>query len=216
MQNNIFIKYSRRRTLAIKIDCTGKVIVYCPLNTSKKRILELLNDKKQWIVSHLEKINTQNSKSKQFFEYQKISILGNIYDVMYKDNKIVIGETSLSTRCKNNVQTIKKWLVKQAREIVLTRLKHWSNVMKIAFNRGELTSARKKWGSCDNKHNIRLNFRLIMLPYSCIDYVCIHELSHILQMNHSKKFWEYVSKYVPNYKDIKKILKDYSYTLQLF
>ena len=79
--------------------------------------------------------------------------------------------------------------------------------MKTPYNRVGLTSARKKWGSCDNKHMIRLNFRLIMLPMECIDYVCVHELSHMIFANHSSNFYNLVQQYIPNYFEIDKWLK---------
>ena len=64
--------------------------------------------------------------------------------------------------------------------------------------------------------NIKLNFRLLMLPHKAIDFVLIHELAHILEFNHSKDFYKIISTILPSYKVQQKVLKDFDYTLTLF
>ena len=65
-----------------------------------------------------------------------------------------------------------------------------------------------KWGSCSSLQNINLNWQLIFLEESLIDYVIIHELMHLREMNHSPRFWNWVGKYYPDYKKARKLLKD--------
>ncbi len=216
MQNKIYIKRSSRKSIALKIDSNGNIFVYCPLRYSTDKIINLLQEKKQWIQTHLQRVQVQNETNKDFISYKKILILGKDYDIKCSNNKINIGNLYSFDYSKDYIDALKKWLQKRAGEILKTKLEYWANIMKTPYNRVGLTSARKKWGSCDNKHMIRLNFRLIMLPMECIDYVCVHELSHILQLNHSKKFWQNVSKYIPNYKEIKKSVSQYSFVLKLF
>ena len=68
---------------------------------------------------------------------------------------------------------------------------------------------KTRWGVCNRKSKtITLNTRLLEYDISCLDYVIIHELSHLLEFNHSTNFWKIVEKYCPNYKQIRKILKD--------
>lgn len=218
MQNKVYIKRSNRKSIAIKINNEGSVFVYCPITYTNKKVISLLQEKQDWIVSHLKNIEQKNNQNIEFINYKKILFFGNVYDVIYDDNnkKLKLGKTLVSIQNNDIVKSLKQYLYKSARDHVLNRLCYWANIMKINYNRGELTSARKKWGSCDNKGVIRLNFRLIMLPTRCIDYVCIHELSHIIQLNHSTKFWSIINKYMPNYKEIKKEMKEYSFVLQLF
>ena len=99
---------------------------------------------------------------------------------------------------------------------MINRLNEISNKIKIPYKSSKIISARKKWGSCGSNKEIRLNFRLVMLPIDCIDYVCIHELCHIKQMNHSKSFWNLVEKFCPNYKFIKSQISKLSFVLELF
>ena len=72
----------------------------------------------------------------------------------------------------------------------------------------KIRSYRARWGSCNEKGDISLNWKLIMLPESVIDYVLIHELVHVLRHDHSKLFWNLVEKKCPNYKEEKKWLKE--------
>jgi len=71
-----------------------------------------------------------------------------------------------------------------------------------------ITSAKTRWGSCSSKKTLNFSYRLIMAPKNCIDYVIIHELCHLRQMNHSAKFWKEVSDIMPEYKQYEKHLKD--------
>ena len=73
----------------------------------------------------------------------------------------------------------------------------------------KIRKMRTRWGVCNTKnHNVTLNYNLYKYDIECLDYVIIHELSHFIFPNHSKNFWQQVSKYCPNYKEIRRKLKD--------
>ena len=75
------------------------------------------------------------------------------------------------------------------------------------------TNSKRMWGSMNNKKEMRLNWKLIILPEKLIEYVIIHELCHIKYLNHSKLFWQKVSKYLPDYKSRRNNLKEYSFIM---
>ena len=79
--------------------------------------------------------------------------------------------------------------------------------MGTSYNRVTVTSARTRFGSCSAKGNISYSYRLMLYPEPAIDYVVVHELAHTLEMNHSPRFWAVVEKYMPDYKERKKLLK---------
>jgi hypothetical protein len=87
-------------------------------------------------------------------------------------------------------------------------------VIKIAsdygfeYNKIRITSAKTRWWSCSSKKNLNFSFYLIGAPKKVIDYVIVHELAHLSEMNHSKKFWRVVEIIMPKYKKHKKWLKD--------
>ena len=106
--------------------------------------------------------------------------------------------------------------MKNAKKILSERLEFFADLMQIDYASFKISNSKTRWGSCDNHRNIKLNFRLIMLPHKIIDYVIIHELSHIIEFSHSKEFYKIISLVMPSYKLQQKVLKDYDYILGLF
>jgi len=70
--------------------------------------------------------------------------------------------------------------------------------------------AKRRWGSCSIKNELSFNTSLVQLPLECIEYIIVHELSHIKHKHHKQDFWLYVQKFMPNFKEYEKILKNYS------
>lgn len=104
---------------------------------------------------------------------------------------------------------------KEARKIFLEKLERISKEIDIKYQSFRLSSAKKRWGSCNSRGKINLNWRLILTKHELIDYVILHELAHVKHLNHSKNFWDFVKKYDPNYKQKKKELKKYEYLFLL-
>jgi hypothetical protein len=86
------------------------------------------------------------------------------------------------------------------------RVNYIANTYKFHYNRIAIKNQRTRWGSCSGKKNLNFNWRLIMTPHECVDYVIVHELAHTRQMNHSKNFWAIVEEIMPDYKSHKKTL----------
>lgn len=80
--------------------------------------------------------------------------------------------------------------------------------MGVSYNRVKLSGARCNWGSCTARNDILLNWRLIHFPLNVLDYVVIHELAHLRERNHSARFWSVVKMYCPEYRELRKILRD--------
>jgi len=79
--------------------------------------------------------------------------------------------------------------------------------MGLSPNSLKINSAKTRWGSCSSKANLNFSWMLMMADDEVIDYIVVHELAHLRQMNHSPQFWEIVEKYIPDYKERKKRLK---------
>lgn len=214
---NIEIRRSNRRTVSIKIGTDGKVIVSCPLFISQRELEKIINSKSEWINKNVEKLNTRHKQNQMYYNYNILKFLGNDYQISQTNNIVdIIGLTQLASSRYNTKTILNKFLKNRAAEILPDILKQLSEKYGFSYNSCKIISARKKWGSCDMLKNIRINYRLIMLNKSSIEYVCLHELCHTKEMNHSKKFWNLVKKFNPNYKLIQKDIKNNSFVLELF
>ncbi len=95
----------------------------------------------------------------------------------------------------------------EARTLVSQRLEFYSGIYGFEFNRVSIRNQRTRWGSCSRKRNLNFNYRILMLPQHLSDYIIIHELCHLKELNHSPRFWNLVSQIIPNYLEIRKELK---------
>jgi len=99
----------------------------------------------------------------------------------------------------------------KARELACSRVFYFNKLYNLYFNRIAIRNQRRVWGSCSGKGNLNFNYRIILLPAHLADYIIVHELCHLKELNHSKKFWELVSLTFPNYKEARKELKNYRF-----
>ena len=88
------------------------------------------------------------------------------------------------------------------------KIEQYSQIMNLKYGRITITSAKTRFGSCSGKGNISFSYRLMLYPEAAREYVVVHELAHIKEMNHSKRFYAIVERYLPDYKIRRKMLKD--------
>lgn len=94
-----------------------------------------------------------------------------------------------------------------AKLIVPAKVEYFAEIMHVHPAGVKITGARTRFGSCSGKNSLCFSWRIMLYPEKCIDYVVIHELSHIKHHDHSKKFWDTVAKYMPDYKEAERIMK---------
>ena len=101
-------------------------------------------------------------------------------------------------------------LADQAIKVIPERVKYYATKVGVTYGRITIRNQSSKWGSCSSKGNLNFNCRLLFVPDWIVDYVVIHELAHRRFMNHSKAFWKEVEKYMPDYKEQKKLLSRFA------
>lgn len=94
-----------------------------------------------------------------------------------------------------------------AREIITSRVEHFNAYYHFAFGRIAIKNQKRCWGSCSAKKNLNFNYKVIFLPETLMDYVIVHELCHLKELNHGQQFWDLVSEMVPDYKEKRAHLK---------
>jgi predicted metal-dependent hydrolase len=104
---------------------------------------------------------------------------------------------------KSHFETYKE----TARTIIHQRLQYWAPICGVAYKRVTIRNQRKRWGSCSSKGNLNFNYRLIFLPSTLCDYVIVHELCHLKELNHDAAFWKEVGKVLPEYRTLEAELR---------
>lgn len=99
-------------------------------------------------------------------------------------------------------------LAERAKKVLPERVKYYAPIIGVSYGRITIRNQRTRWGSCSAKGNLNFNVALMKVPPQVLDYVVVHELCHRLEMNHSARFWAKVGEVLPEYKTLRKWLKD--------
>ncbi|MBQ0028801.1 MAG: M48 family metallopeptidase [Lachnospiraceae bacterium] len=99
-------------------------------------------------------------------------------------------------------------LAKLAKKEIPSRVEYFANIIGVEYGRIAIRHQKTRWGSCSSKGNLNFNCLLMLVPEDVRDYVIVHELCHLIELNHSPRFWAEVAKYVPDYKVKRKWLKE--------
>lgn len=196
-------KISNKNTyLRIKKDL--KLYVTTSLFISDRKIKSIIEENYSSLVNMYNKqINKQEFSDKFYY-------FGLVYDKkIIEGNEIKFGDRIAYVGDKVDLD---KWYKKQANTIFQKRLDYWySNfTYKIPYPNLTIRKMTSRWGVCNSKLNrVTLNLELIKKEEECLDYVIVHELSHFIEMNHSNKFWKVVGENYPNYKEIRRKMKNY-------
>ena len=221
LQDIKIIRTSRRtKSVSLKVR-NGQLEISCPFNTSEIFLKNLIERKKLWIDKNIE-LSKKNQKKIDQISNGLITFKGKVLRLVYKKSnleRIVIEGNELKIFYLDRFRSKKliiEWLKLQANNFLEARMLLLSDLIGIKFNSLTIKSYTARWGSCNIKGDIFLNWKLIMLPESVIDYVLIHELAHINVPNHSKKFWDLIKRKNPDYCKNKKWLKDNGSSFILF
>jgi len=217
---NIRIIRTRKRvkTISIKIK-NSTAEICCPIFTTKNQIRLILDKKMQWIKKKID----EQPKQLKFKEGLVLDFIEKKVIVTFLKGKNFVnleGKKLLISSSKDSMDFRKKlankWFIFQSRKYLTQRLCEISNKLDINYESVSIKGYKARWGCCSYDGRIILNWKLIFLPKRIIDYVIIHELCHVLEKNHSPKFWKLVESFNPDFKNNKKWLKKYGTTFILF
>ena len=197
----------------------GKVIVKAPNNISENRIKDFINSKEDWINKKLKEFEKKSFKEKSYVSGEVFKVLGNDYilNIEYGDFEkasVNLDNGYINICVSENCETVKikelieKMYYKIALMIVDKSVKMWKSTLKIAPNVVVIKKLKTAWGKCNSKGKITINPDLMKYDQRVVDYVVLHEFCHLRYMNHSKDFWNMVSKYMPDYKLLRNELKN--------
>ena len=202
----VVIIKKRNKNTYIRVKDDMKIYVTTNYLTSKRYIKNLLDENYSYLVKMIKNMCKKNEKKDLFF------YLGNSYDIIFvNDLKKVDVDSNNFVIYASNMRELNRWYNKVIKDTFIERFTYIYNI----FDEVNITLSLKirkmksRWGVYNRvKHSVTLNSELIKYNIRCLDYVIVHELSHVIHFDHSKCFWSLVSKYCNNYKNIKKELKE--------
>jgi predicted metal-dependent hydrolase len=208
------IMRSRRRTITLIITPDSTLVVRAPLGASNSYIAGVVRKKSAWIKKKLLEASLRTKPpAREFVNGEDFLYLGQTYklciverairDIELKENLCLAARVMPIAR-----YVIRRWYKSAAAKIIGQRCQWYADVNGFNPLSVKITEARKRWGSCGPKGTLNFSWRLIMAPVEVIDYVIVHELAHIGQLNHSPAFWCKVAAILPDYKKREKWLKE--------
>jgi len=191
----------------IKINSDSTITVKAPYK-SDNFIFKLLEEKKDWIEKQL--LKTSNLTSFSVNLEDELLLFGEIYSVDTQEATYLRDKLNkVKNRNSQNILKCYDDFYKYMSNRYLTqRISEYSQIMKLDYTGLKFRKMKSRWGSCNSRQEITLNTQLIKVKKDLIDYVVVHELAHLVHMNHSKKFHNLVEKYLPNSKLLRKELKN--------
>jgi predicted metal-dependent hydrolase len=216
LMQNVRIIRSRRKTLSIEIRPGGEVWVRAPQRLPASAIEQALTARQNWIqrkISEVKEIPPLPT-SREFLPGERFLYRGQEYPLSWSERKkpaltLEKGGFFLARSVgKDASEAFETWYRDEARRILTMRLAELSTQTGLYPERMRLSSARTRWGSCSTNGTLSLNWRLILAPPEILDYVILHELSHIKVKNHSRAFWGLLETFLPDYRLRRKWLKD--------
>jgi len=224
METTYTIKRSpKRKKLTITVERDRSVVVHAPDSTSEETIREVVESKQQWIhekLRHAQKYEAQpHPPGKELVNGESALYLGREYtiEVVHNDTTGIRFEqrfiipASLASKRKH---VLRNWYIDQARETILSKAQSVAVVLGVEFGSAKIMDNRFRWGSCTPKNNVNFNWRLIKAPMFVIDYVVVHELAHLIESNHTPRFWNIVRAQSPKMEKAKQWLREYGQILE--
>lgn len=196
----------------------GQVRVSVPVCTSDGIV-------RQFVLSHLHWIEQQRANVLARYPVYHY-ITGEIYPVFGVPHTLILqdgktkrscgvykkGNTVIMTALPHSTEEerkalFQKWQRKQLHDVISIMLHRWANTIGVEVREWHIKRMKTKWGTCNYRaHRIWLSLTLAEKPIPCVEYVVVHELCHLLEPNHSARFWEYMTQYLPDWKERRKRL----------
>lgn len=206
---------ARAKNISIRVSPDRGLEVVMPGGVKSYNIESCLKSREDWIIARLDQIKQLQDKKANS---GRVLFLGREYGLVHVirhqaaaavkilDDKLYITVSDHSP--ETLAEALERWYRAQAGIIFKERVRRINKEAGYTVNRIFIRGQRTRWGSCSRLGNLNFNWRLVMAPVEVIDYIVIHELSHLGEMNHSVNFWHLVEKLCPDYKKYRKWLRE--------
>lgn len=193
------------RGIRIRVDRRG-VVVTKPAWVSKKAALAFVEEKRDWIEGQ--------HKKRSVMPANRVLFRGEVFEVKpasYPPVRAAEGAIWApgETECDRLEATL-EWMKRRSRPVLREAVSRWALALGVSPKRVGVRDQVSRWGSCSHAGSLSFNWRLIMAPQEVLEYIVIHELAHMRELNHSRRFWAIVAEHCPNYKDHESWLNEHN------
>ena len=207
-----------RRSISLRIDDRG-LTVNAPLRASEKWLHSVLQDKAAWVVKQLDSWESKKAAPIFWAEGARIPFRGEEFLLTLTPRsrgvapqlhgEVLHVPVGVEAEAAHIEKAVTLWYRNEALRVFEECVAHFAPLLQVSPREIRLTSARTQWGSCTVQGVVRLNWQLVKMPLHLIDYVVVHELAHLIEMNHSPAFWRVVESVCPDYKQCRTELRGY-------
>lgn len=208
------------KNINLRIRPNMEIYISAPMNLHSDYIENFIRSKEKWIKQVLQKIEEakQNQLPSQYLSGEKHKYLGKEYELEVKQgnsNRVSIKEGKIILTVISNIfensdekkKVMEKWYFENAKKVFVNAIQKWLEILDESIEKLSIKPMKSRWGSCNHvKRYINLNTELIKRTQFEIEYVVLHELTHLKYPNHGKGFYRYIENYMPNYKMAEKML----------
>lgn len=205
------VQYGNGKKISIHIDSSGRITLKVPKKTSEETIKSVVERNGKMIVEKLQSLEAARETPKMIRAYEdegKFLYLGKYYSLHELIETAELSEEQLQLK-------LKKFYFSSCKKLIGERITRYQTQLRVKPKSIEIVESRTKWGSCSSDKKLTFNYRLTMAPVEVIDYVIIHELCHLLHMNHDRSFWRRVGSLMPDYKEKEEYLARYGRAMTL-
>ena len=205
---------SRRRTIALIVTPEAELVVRAPLNVPAALIDDFVKKQQVWIRKKVAEMKGRPQALIHAYEEGEIFwFLGRSYPLRIVDDAGAgvqrTDRLCVSRTIKPDIRSgIQRWYMAEAAKEIHSRCMWFSMMTGYSPASVRITDARQRWGSCTHKGGLNFSWRLIQAPLEIVDYVIVHELVHLKQPDHSRKFWAKVDALMPDYKRRRRWLRE--------
>lgn len=203
----------RRRTLGITVDADG-LKVSAPLRAPWRDIEGFVREKERWILAKLDEWSVVPKPVRLHgVSGERLPLFGEMVELESRKGPVARSGNKLGF---DNIPSLVRWLKAAALEALTPRAAHFAALLGQPAPRVALSSARTQWGVCTEGGAIRLSWRLVHIEPALADYVVAHETAHLVELNHSRRFWTLVARLYPGWHEARERLELAGAALPIF
>lgn len=222
------VEHRQRRSFEIRVKPPGTVSVVAPKGAKEAYVVKLVESKAKWIVRKLSEIKEMESRrcKRDYKDGETFMYLGADCQLQVVRDRSVAKPIVKLSQGRLRVETglsdkeylravLESWYRQKAAENIKGRVGHFSKLIGVEPNVIRIKEQKKRWGSCSSRGSLNFNWRCVMAPMEVIDYIVVHELCHLVHMNHSSEYWALVGRIMPDYQRRREWLRINGITMEL-